>query len=534
MMMQNVDESSTEGVKGLGTQIKEVSQQLGKINGMADLFGNTLLTTIDTLSQFETKLISSSRSLGQSAAFAKSMQDEVGKAAVSAVQMGASMADVIKTFQNVQQSIGRTVFLSQQFLENVTALQQVGVADETIKSYTTFFDKVGGGFERSTTQQIELVNQAKSYGLNVGTFLKGVGDNLQDLTRFGFPDGVKDLSAMVAKSQLLGNTMDTAKNLANQIMDSPERAYEFAAQMQTLGGSFSQLGDGAQLLYMAQNDLEGLNDQIINAARGIATFNEETGQFEISANERLRLRAVEKMGLDSKAIEEAALRLAKQEKILGDLDLTGALGGLDEEQRQVLASYAQIGEGGKITIEGKDVAGLSSAQIQDVLKGIQGSGNQLTNETDNNIKMLQANTSATEGVNIQMKLLKDQFALGAIATGNFTQSLEQAAGLLSAGQAGARQIIQGGGQDALKVIANPITALSRGIEGLTNLISGAQTSAPPQKVTIDSIAPIKINVESSFNLSDVIKSSLSKIMTDVVNEQVPKLVREQLNFERGY
>jgi hypothetical protein len=65
-------------------------------------------------------------------------------------------------------------------------------------------------------------------------------------------------------------------------------------------------------------------------------------------------------------------------------------------------------------------------------------------------------------------------------------------------------------------------------------LSGAQKSAPPQKVTIDNVAPIKINVESSFNLSDVIKSSLSKIMTDVVNEQVPKLVREQLNFERGY
>ena len=532
MMMQNVDESATEGVKGLGSQIEKIQGDLKKLN--VDGLKGSIKDTIDTISQFETKLISTSRSLGQSAAFAKSMQGEVGKAAVSAVQMGASMGDVIKTFQDVQQSIGRTVFLSQQFLENVTALQQVGVADETIKSYTTFFDKVGGGFERSTTQQIELVNQAKSYGLNVGTFLKGVGDNLQDLTRFGFPDGVKDLSSMVAKSQLLGNKMDTAKNLANQIMDSPERAYEFAAQMQTLGGSFSQLGDGAQLLYMAQNDLEGLNDQIINAARGIATFNEETGQFEISANERLRLRAVDKMGLDSKAIEEAALRLAKQEKILGDLDLTGALGGLDEEQKQVLASYAQIGEGGKITIEGKDVAGLSSAQIQDVLKGIQGGGNQLTNETDKNIKMLQANTSTTEGVNIQMKLLKDQFALGAIQTGNFTKALEQSTTFLTTIQAGTRGIISSGGEKVFQEISKYTSDASKTIEKLNAVLGNTIKEAPPQKVTIDNIAPIKINLESSFNLSDVIKSSLSKIMTDVVNEQVPKLVREQLNFERGY
>jgi hypothetical protein len=104
---------------------------------------------------------------------------------------------------------------------------------------------------------------------------------------------------MVVKSQVLGDTLSVAQNFADQIMDSPEKAFEYAAQLQTLGGSFSQLGDGAQLLYMAQNDLKGLNDQLINATRGIATFNEESGQFEISANERLRLRGLKNLGIDA-------------------------------------------------------------------------------------------------------------------------------------------------------------------------------------------------------------------------------------------
>lgn len=532
MMMQNIDGDAKEGIKGLGSQIESIKQQLNSLN--TDGLKGSLQDTLDTISQFETKLISSSRNLGQSAAFAKTMQDEVGKAAVNAVKMGGSMGDVIKTFEEVQKSIGRTVFLSQQFLENVTALQQVGVADETIRTYTDFFDKVGGGFERSTTQQIELVNMAKSYGLNVGTFLKGVGDNLSDLTRFGFPDGVKDLSAMVAKSQLLGNTMETAKNLANQIMDSPERAFEFAAQMQTLGGSFSQLGDGAQLLYMAQNDLEGLNDQIINATRGIATFNEESGQFEISANERLRLRAVDKMGLDSKAIEEAALRLAKQEKILGDLDLTGALGGLDDEQKQVLASYAEIGKGGTIKIQGEDITRLSSEQIQDVLKGIQGGGSRLETTTDANIKTLQSNTSATEGVNIQMKLLKDQFALAAIQTGNFTKSLEQSTTFLATVQAGTRNIISGGSEKVFQEISIYTSQTSKAIEKLNTLLGANIKEAPPQKVTIESVTPIKINVDSSFNISDVVKTAISNAMSENLTKKVTEIVREQLNFERGY
>jgi hypothetical protein len=50
-----------------------------------------------------------------------------------------------------------------------------------------------------------------------------------------------DLASMVAKSQLLGDTLSVAQGFADQIMDSPEKAYEYAAQLQTLGGSFSQL-----------------------------------------------------------------------------------------------------------------------------------------------------------------------------------------------------------------------------------------------------------------------------------------------------
>ena len=177
------------------------------------------------------------------------------------------------------------------------------VDDKTINSFGSFFDKVGGGMDASMSKQIELVNTAQKYGLNTGQFLTTVAGKLDILTKYGFPKGVNDLADMVVKSQVLGDTLSVAQNFADQIMDSPEKAFEYAAQLQTLGGSFSQLGDGAQLLYMAQNDLKGLNDQLINATRGIATFNEKSGQFEISANERLRLRGLKNLGIDADKIE---------------------------------------------------------------------------------------------------------------------------------------------------------------------------------------------------------------------------------------
>jgi hypothetical protein len=264
---------------------------------------------VDQLSKFQDRNISVARSLGQSAGFAKSIEGELGKAAVNVVAMGGKLEDVIDIYKEINNELGRTTFLSEKFLTNAKAIKTFGVDDKTINSFGKFFDKVGGGMEASMNKQIELVNTAQKYGLNVGQFLGSVGDKLNILNKYGFPKGVNDLASMVAKSQVLGDTLSVAQNFADQIMDSPEKAFEYAAQLQTLGGSFSQLGDGAQLLYMAQNDLKGLNDQLINATRGIATFNEESGQFEISANERLRLRGLKNLGVDADKIEESSIKI---------------------------------------------------------------------------------------------------------------------------------------------------------------------------------------------------------------------------------
>lgn len=532
MMQDNntvTDAATSAG--GLASQLEKAAKSLQAANGFAGTLSNNFKENVDRVSTFETKLISASRTLGQGAVFAKSMEGELGRAAVNVVKMGGDLNQVLVTFEKVQSTLGRTVFLSQQFYENAFALQRAGIDQKTIDSFAKFFDTVGGGFVKSTEQQIQLVNQAKSYGLNVGQFLGSVGDKLQLINRFGFPNGVKDLSEMVAKSQLLGNTLEVAQGLADKLMDSPEQAFEFAAQLQTLGGSFAQLGDGAQLLYMAQNDLKGLNDQIVNATRGIATFNEESGQFEISANERLRLRALNKLGLDSKAIEEAALKLAKQEKILSQINLTSAFSGLDEEQKRVLANFAEIGKGGEIKIKGEEIGGLDASKVREVLATIQGSGSQLSTSTEQNIKTQQANLSATESVTLEMNLLTQTLSLASLNTGNFSKSLEEAATAITNIQSGARGVISTGGDAALKLLASPISQLGETVAALTTQVKGQSSQA--SKVQVESSTPIKIELGSSFNLSSVVQQQLGKFAGDVIDEKVKEAVKTELS-NRGY
>lgn len=411
---------------GLFAKVSALSKSIGEKLTLAGL-ALSAKDAVDQLSKFQDKNISVARSLGQGAGFAKSIEGELGKSAVNIVKMGGKLEDVIDIYKGINAELGRTTFLSEKFLVNAKAIKTFGVDEKTINSFGSFFDKVGGGMDASISKQIELVNTAQKYGLNTGQFLTTVAGKLEILNKYGFPKGVNDLASMVAKSQVLGDTLSVAQNFADQIMDSPEKAFEYAAQLQTLGGSFSQLGDGAQLLYMAQNDLKGLNDQLINATRGIATFNEKSGQFEISANERLRLRGLKNLGIDADKIEEAALKLAKNEKILSGFKGV-AFDGMSDEDKQTLVNISEVGKGGEIKIGGKGLEELNQAPqtLTKLLEQVQNKGNQLSTDKSN-IEVVQSQMSANEQLTTATNQLNTMFASTIITTDNFSKGLDNMA-----------------------------------------------------------------------------------------------------------
>ena len=427
---ENTVDEASKAVDGLSKKITALGKSIGEkltLGGLAD----SAKDAVDQLSKFQDKNISVARSLGQGAGFAKSIEGDLGRAAVNIVAMGGKLEDVLDIYKGINNELGRTTFLSEKFLTNAKAIKTFGVDDKTINSFGKFFDKVGGGMDASISKQIELVNTAQKYGLNTGQFLTTVAGKLDILNKYGFPKGVNDLASMVAKSQVLGDTLSVAQNFADQIMDSPEKAYEYAAQLQTLGGSFSQLGDGANLLFMAQNDLKGLNDELINATRGIATFNKETGQFEISANERLRLRGLKNLGIDADKIEEAALKLAKNEKILSGFKGV-AFDGMSEEDKQTLVNISEVGKGGEIKIGGKGLEELnrSPETLTKLLEQVQNKGNQL-NTDKSNIGVVQSQMSANEQLTTSTNQLNTMFASTIITSGNFSEGLDTMANKLT-------------------------------------------------------------------------------------------------------
>ncbi len=122
---------------------------------------------MDNASKFDDGIIKASRSLGQSLVMARSLEADFGKVSENILRIGGDMDDVYTIFKNVSSEIGRTVYLSSQMLTNVALLSKVGVSEESMKPFFKLTDAIGGTYEEATQQQMNLVNQAKSYGLNV-------------------------------------------------------------------------------------------------------------------------------------------------------------------------------------------------------------------------------------------------------------------------------------------------------------------------------------------------------------------------------
>ena len=521
MAGENIVDETSKAVDGLS---KKVTALQTAITSTFDLTPNGLKKTIedafDTISKFQDKNISVARSLGQGAGFAKSIEGEFGKAAVTIVAMGGKLEDVFDIYKGINNELGRTTFLSEKFLVNAKAIKTFGVDEKTINSFGSFFDKVGGGMDASMSKQIELVNTAQKYGLNTGQFLTTVAGKLDILTKYGFPKGVNDLASMVAKSQVLGDTLSVAQNFADQIMDSPEKAFEYAAQLQTLGGSFSQLGDGAQLLYMAQNDLKGLNDQLINATRGIATFNEESGQFEISANERLRLRGLKNLGIDANTIEEAALKLAKNEKILSGFKGV-AFDGMSDEDKQTLVNISEVGKGGEIKIGGKGLEELNQAPqtLTKLLEQVQNKGNQLSTDKSN-VDVVQSQMSANEQLTTSTNQLNTMFASTIIQTDNFSVGLDTVANKLTQVGGTMNNFVTKNSDVMTGAYNKVLTDLPKTIDDLVKTFTGGVTEGKELKKPIEVNQVVTIKAEGlDVDFANIIKP----IIKDYLESRIKKV-----------
>lgn len=290
------------------------------------------------------------RSIGGVVVGADQFREKLMMAYKNTQNMNATFKDSINAVQGLANGMGKLVNPSQQAVEAVVGLSKgIGETPQKIGEMTSNMMRFGGTQVQVVKQMDDIAKSARRSGLDAKALLADISTNLKKASGFGFSNSVKGLSDMAKQAKLIRTDMASigAMTLQDSILD-PEGAIEAASKFQMLGGAVGKLGDPFQLMYMAQKDLAGLQDELVKSAKSAAVFNKETGGFEIGTQDLYRLREQAKItGANFDDLVNAGKEAAKLDFLTEKFNLKG----LDKETQDMVAGLAQIGEGGTVEID---------------------------------------------------------------------------------------------------------------------------------------------------------------------------------------
>ena len=301
--------------------------------------------------------------------------DELNEAGDSASRFALTVNDLFNIFKEITLEVGRKLRISPEVTERAALLTKT-LEGFDASAFAKGFDDIGfsldtamGKVDDSNNAMSEILDTGREFGVVMEKFLGNVTSNLKLVNTYGFERGVEGLARMVARGQALGLEMSTVTSLADNFFD-PEGAIDFAARMQVIGGAVGDLQDPFKLMYMATNDLEGLQEAIIDTAAAAVTFDEDKGKFVISPEQRRQLKDMaEAMGMSYQDLADTAVKSARRAEAFSEMKF---LDNVTEEDKELIAGMAQMGDGGEMQVripsldKMVDIDSLTAEQIEEL------------------------------------------------------------------------------------------------------------------------------------------------------------------------
>lgn len=315
-------------LKGMGDVIQQISNQL----------------SIE--SQLRTDINEKTGLAGQ---LSKDIRGEIIESTSQAVRFGYGIDDITGAYQNLIEESGRFNVVNQSTLEGSLGISRAFIGDyKEIGKVFNEFEKIGFG-ARTAIQAIDKAGkESQGLGLRGKTTIKDIRENIEMLNKYGFQKGIDGLAEMSRKATEFRMSMNEAFKVAESVMD-PDKAIELSANLQVLGGAIGDFNDPLKLMYMATNNVEGLQDALIGAASSLATYNSEQGRFEITGvNLRRAKEMASTLGVDYKELTRSAI--ASQERLAASSDLMAKGFNMDDKDKEFLINMSRM-DGGRMVID---------------------------------------------------------------------------------------------------------------------------------------------------------------------------------------
>jgi methyl-accepting chemotaxis protein len=274
----------------------------------------------------------------------QALRDNIRDTIQPAAAFGYELRDVSDTVIKMMQDTGRLSSFSAEVMNKLPSVSRAFVDDMgVLGGYFRQYELVGISAE-NTIDSIEKGGESSlRLGLNARKVVKETADNIGKINEYGFSKGVEGLNRMVQKSIEFRMSMSTAFKIAEDVMD-PDVAINLSANLQALGGAIGDLGDPLKMMYMATNNVEGLQDALIGVAGSLATYNKEQGKFELTGvNIRKARELAKQLGIDYKELSNSAIASAERSVAATELLARGL--DLKPEQKEFLTNISRMKDG---------------------------------------------------------------------------------------------------------------------------------------------------------------------------------------------
>jgi hypothetical protein len=384
------------------------------------------------------------------------------------------------------------------------------------------YEDVGMGVDKTIKELGNAAIRTSNLGLNARKVTDEMTSSIGRLNGYGFQNGIQGLERMSQKAVEFKMSMGEVFKVADKVF-SPEGAIELSASLQVLGGAMGDFNDPIKLMYMATNNVEGLQDALLGATKGLATYNQAQGKFEITGlNIRKAHEMAKALGVDYDELSKSAIASAERISATTALMSNTVTSGMDEKDKEFLINMSRM-EGGEMKIvvpkSLQDEFGKQTEVSLDSMTKSQADAlakyqkdNEKYNVKDMAMSQLTATEKMSRGIDVIATYFKIQGAkfaagLGEGAVGDNAKQMQSAIDNFSkAKPLGTMADAENAGVNVGKAAANIPKTFMNGVEYVKDKIMGNEstTSQPPTQ---------KVDVNVNFNsgvVSDAYHNQLRK------------------------
>lgn len=330
--ISKISEMSDQFKTGIDTE-KELTDK--------DKLNEAILKQLQIESNLHTEI---NEGLGLTGELSRSFRDTLIESTPAAAELGYDIGNITDMMTSLSEKTSKFSLISSNTLDqSFKTSRAFGMTLPQLSEAFGEFEKVGYG----AADTLDKINSAglksASLGLNSKKTTQDLKLNIEKLNEFGFKNGIDGLNRMVQKAAEFRMNMAETFKVAEKVMN-PESAIELTANMQMLGGAIGDLNDPLKLMYMATNNVEGLQDALHGAAAGLATYNTEQKRFEITgANLRRAQEMAKTLGVDYKEFAKGAI--AAQERIIANDVLLSKGFDIDDKDKEFLTNLSSMKDG---------------------------------------------------------------------------------------------------------------------------------------------------------------------------------------------